>query len=234
MSEEKSTALVDIQKELANDAALIRKRLASVGAPFIKCTQDKKFQLPDGTQSAGPMSVVIIDFAAANYFYDRGFVRGETYPAACYALGLDANSLVPGEDSPVKQADSCSECPNNEFGSKGKGKACSNSRLLAVVNPTENDPTIYLLKVSATGIKSFDNYVQTVKTMFNTVTLAVVTDIYFDAVLSYGSLRFGNPRPNPKLEKHFGLRNSARALLLTPPDLSEYVPLGQTKEKVKK
>jgi hypothetical protein len=146
--------------------------------------------------------------------------------------------MAPHETAPVPEHESCFEagkitCPNNEFGTgkNGKGKACANTRLLAVVNPTEEDPTIYLLKVSATGIKPFDNYVQSVKTMYNTTPLGVITDIFFDPAERYGSLRFGNPKPNPKLEQHFALRARARELLLTPPDVSEYQPVEPKKGK---
>lgn len=228
-----STALVDvaaIKKQLAEDAKEISKRIAA-GAAFIKCTQDKKFKLPDGSENAGPLGCVILDFIAANYFFDRPYRAGEVVPPSCFAISLDPRNMAPHETSPAKEAEDCKSCPNNEFGSAGAGKACNNTRLLAVVAQGEKEPTIYLLKVSATGVKPFDNYVQTIKSQFNTVPLAMVTDIYFEPTLKYGSLRFGNPRPNPQLQEHFGLKARARDLLLTPPDVSAYKPV---EVKVKK
>lgn len=221
------TALVDIRKQLAADAAEISKRIAAQGGAFIKCTQDKKFQMPDKTEQPGPLTCVVVDFISANYFFDRPYRQGEVVPPSCFALGLEPRSLKPHETSPAKEAEECNTCPNNEFGSGpgGKGKACANSRLLAVVAPGDEEPTIYLIKVSATGVKPFDNYVQTIKTNFNTTPLALITDVYFEPTLKYGSLRFGNPRPNPRLEQHFGLRARAREILLTAPDVSQYKPL---------
>jgi len=227
------TEVLDINKVLAEEAAQISKRIAA-GAPFIKCTQDKKFMMPDKTESAGPLSAVIIDFIAANYFFDREYEKGAIVPPACFALAVEPRSMVPHETAPAKEAEACNGCPNNEFGSKGKGKACQNTRLLAVVSPDEKDPQIYLLKVSATGVKPFDNYVQSIKTQFNAPPLAVVTDIFFDKNARYGSLRFGNPRPNPKLRDHFELRGQARDILLAPPDVSQYEPINETKAAKKK
>lgn len=225
------TALVDIQKELAADAAQIAKRISASGGTFIKCTQDKKFKSPDGTEVPGPMTAVIVDFISANYFFDRPYKQGEIIPPSCFAIGLEPKSLVPHDTSPAKESEACTGCPNNEFGSAGNGKACANTRLLAIVSATEEEPTLYLLKVSATGVKPFDNYVQTIKTQFNTVPLGVLTDIFFEPSLKYGSLRFGNPRPNTKLAEHFGLRAKAREILLTPPDVSAYKPIEVRKSK---
>lgn len=228
-----STALVDvaaIKKQLADDAKEISKRIAA-GAAFIKCTQDKKFKLPDGSENAGPLSCVVLDFIAANYFFDRPYRAGEVVPPSCFSISLDPKHMAPHDTSPAKEAENCQDCPNNVFGSAGAGKACGNTRLLAVVAQGEKEPTIYLLKVSATGVKPFDNYVQTIKSQFNTVPLAMVTDIYFEPTLKYGSLRFGNPRPNPQLQEHFALRARARDILLTPPDVSTYKPVAPKGKK---
>lgn len=214
-------ALLDAEaKELA-------KRIQAPGGDLIKVTKDKHFKLPDGTKHAGPLSVVILDFVSTNLFFDRPYKEGEITPPACFAIGLEPTSLVPSSNSPDKQADSCRECPNNEFGSKGNGKACGNHRLLAVVAGTGEDAKdpnsqMYLLRLSPTAVKSFDGYVSSIRTQFGYSPIVVVTDIFFDPNVEYQSLRFGNPQPNANLQVHMARRAAARERLLQEPDVSGY------------
>lgn len=224
------TALVNYKEELRKELESLQKRVGAPTGDYIRTTQDKKFLLPDGAKSDGPLSVVVIDFCSGNFFYDRPFKKGEESPPACFSLGLEPSGLKPSEKSPHQQAETCDECPNNQWGSNGAGKACSNQRILAVTAPGEEDK-LYLLKISPTGIKAWDSYVQTIKNQFELPPIGVVTEIYFDPNLTYGSLRFGNPRPNPDIEKHFGMRAAARARLLTEPDTSSYTPPTPLKGK---
>lgn len=228
----KGTALAvpeEIRKQLAQETQELAKRIQSAGGDMIKLTKDKHFKLPDGTKHPGPLTVVILDFVSVNQFFDRPYKEGEVTPPACYAIGLEPSSLVPSKNSPARQAEACNTCPNNQFGSKGDGKACGNHRMLVVragVGDDALDPNApkFLLKVSPTGIKAFDSYVSTIRTQFGAPPIAVVTDIYFDKEKEYQSLRFGNPQPNPNLELHFSERAAARDRLLQEPDVSQYQP----------
>lgn len=226
------TSIVNIQAELKKQAAeAVKERIQAPSGDFIRVTQDKKFKLPTGQESEGPLNLVIIDFLSVNQFFDRPYKEGEIIPPACIAMGVNPRTMKPEASSPDKQAEDCESCPNNQFGSKGAGKACSNMRLLAVVEPN-NDPKspIYLLKVSATAIKSFDGYVATIQTQFDSLPISVVTDVYFDPNSKYPSLRFGNPVPNTNLEVHFNRMKDAKARLSVVPDLTAYVaPKGKKK-----
>lgn len=217
-----------LREQLAAETQELAKRIQAPGGDLIKLTKDKHFKLPDGTKHPGPLNVVILDFLSVNKFFDRPYKEGEVTPPACFAIGLEPTSLVPSKNSPDKQAPACNKCPNNEFNSKGNGKACSNHRLLAVVAGVGNDALdpeapMYLLQVSPTGLKAFDSYVATIRGQFQAPPIAVVTDIYFDPSSEYQSLRFGNPQPNLNLEMHFSRRSRARERLLQEPDVSSYV-----------
>lgn len=224
------TALVDIQAELKKRKEGITKRIQAPSGDFIRVTQDKKFKLPDGTSGPGPLNLVILDFICVNMFYDRPYKEGDKTPPACLAIGEEPLSMVPDPVSPDKQADSCGVCPNNQWGSKGAGKACTNTRVLALVAP-DDDPTspILLLKVSPTAIKAFDGYVATIASQFDSLPVAVETEIYFDPNLTYGSLRFGNPVPNKNLEVHFARMKAAAERLKAVPDVSAYEPPPKVK-----
>lgn len=230
--ESTNTSLVNIDEELAKKAAVISGKISAPGGDKIKITQDKQFVLPDGTKSPGPMSVVILDFISGNFFYDRPFKRGEESPPACFALSDKPKGMIPDASSPDVQAKTCDECPNNIFGSKGAGKACANTRLLAVVQPGSEDSPIYILQVSPTATKAFDAYVGTIKSQFNSTPIKVVTEIYFDPNLEYPSLRFGNPTPNKDLAAHFARMGQALERLMVAPDVSQYE--APSKKKVKK
>lgn len=216
-------ALVDIKEEMRKQVEAIKGRISAPSGDFIKVQQDKKFKMPDGATNPGPLSVVILDFVSANYFYDRPYKEGEVVPPACYALNEQPELMKPSEKSPLKQADTCKQCPNDQFGSNGRGKACTNTRLLAVTTPDDDASSpIYLLKVSPTGIKAFDAYVKTVEAQYELPPIGVVTEIYFDPNSKWASLRFGNPTLNKNLEVHFNRQKGAKERLLTEPDTSQY------------
>lgn len=229
------TALEQIRVKLAEESKGIKDRILAPSGDSIRILKTKKFKLPDGTVSDGPLSVVILDFVAMNQLYDRPWVEGEAQTPVCMAFGNDPKQLVPYDTSPEKQSEVCKGCWANEWKShaNGKGKACANTRLLAVVaNDTDANSPMLLLKVSKTGVKHFDAYVQSISDEFGSVPVSVVTDIFFDANEEFPTLRFGNPTPNDNLATHYNRRKAAMARLTTEPDFSAY--LSPTKPKGKK
>ena len=222
----KSTALVQLKADLAKQAEEIGKKIQAPSGDKIRLTKDKKFVLPDGTKSeAGAvLSVVVLDFVAGTNFYDRPYSEDDPIPPACFALGEgNHKTLIPSENAPDKQSDDCLSCPNNQFGSAGKGKACKNFYLLAVTQP-DDDPEspVWLLKVSSTGLRSWDGHVGAVRAAFKTPPVGVVTDVWLDADSDFQSLRFGNPVENPNVALHNGRRAAALKRLLIEPDVSAY------------
>lgn len=219
---------VNIREQLAKEAEELNNRIQAPSGDKIKLTKKKTFKLPDGTESPGPLAVVILDFVAFNGYYDKPYKEGEPAAPACFALGVGRNDdLVPSKKSPDVQSDDCKSCPMNEWGSKGEGKACRNQRRLAVVQgegDPANDPDapMWILEVSPTALKAFDSYVSSVKTQFGVPPIGVITDIFFDPSSDHQSLRFGNPQPNPNLEMHYGRKAAARERLLSEPDVSGY------------
>lgn len=225
-----------IRTQLAAEADELAKKINAPGGDKIKLTKKKTFRLPDGSEHSGPLSVVILDFASMNKYYDRPYKEGEVSPPACYALGWEARGLAPSKKAPDIQSDvGCDKCTLNQFGSKGDGKACGNHRVLAVVAGLgdmagDSQSPMWILEVSPTAIKAFDAYVATVRTQFNVPPIGVITDVFFDPSSEYQSLRFGNPLPNPNLELHFGRRPSARERLMVEPDVSGYAAPKKAKK----
>jgi hypothetical protein len=214
-----STEIVNIDKQLADMVADISNRIAKPSGDRIKVTQSKQFRFPDGTTNPGPFQAIILDFVASNLFYEGAFNKDEIAPPDCFALGANPSELVPSESSPKKQAQSCSSCPQNQFGSAGRGKACKNGRLIAVLPADfEADTPIWLLSVSPTGIKAFDAYVASIAGQFQAPPVKVVTTIAFDPKVDYPSLRFGAPEINERVVEAVARMPEARKRLLTEPD----------------
>lgn len=220
-------AIVSIQEALKAQAADMGSRTQPAGGNKIR-TKGKNFLLPDGTETPGPLELVIVDFRTTHKFYEGKFDPKNITPPGCFAIGPNPKQMTPSDNSPNKQSDSCQGCPMNEFGSDGDGKACKNGRALAVLPPDADEKTeMWLLDVSPTALKGFDGYVGSVARTFQMPPVGVVTSVSFDENVEYAKLVFGNPQPNPNLELCFGRQAEAGELLAVEPDVSQYQPIAK-------
>ncbi len=221
----KSNLPINYAEQLAKEAAEIAKRIATPTGDRIRFNANKSFITPDGLEG------VVIDFVTANLFYDGPYDRDNPAPPACFAIGPEPSLLVPSPNSPAKQSDTCSGCPNNQFGSasNGKGKACKNTRLIAFIPLTEDAP-IWIMSVPPTSIKAFDQYAHTLATKHKTVPLGVVTQITLDQTQMFASPRFSVVRPlkPDELGAIMARREEAGSRLTAEPDVSTYTPPKQS------
>ena len=222
----KSANVMSIQDALKAQAAELNDRVAPASGNKIRM-DSKKFILPDGTTTPGPLELVIIDFAGANNWYDRPFKKGDEGPPACYSAGTNLKTMVPSSNSPVKQNDDCASCPRNQWPEGGGAKECQNGRLLAVLPPdSDEDTPLWTLQVSPTALKGFDSYVSNVARMFQSMPVSVVTTVTLDDSVTYPRLLFTDPKPNPNLAAHFARQAEAREMVLAEKDVSGYKPLA--------
>lgn len=223
-----SSALVSIKEQMARDLALVAGMTNPASGNVIRCTQDKKFIMPDGTKTEGPIDLVIVDFCTTHALYPGAFDPKNIVPPVCFAIGANPTAMVPSKNSPELQSDACGACPMNQYESaaQGKGKACKNSRLLAVLDPeADADSPMYKLSVSATALKGFDAFVAGVARQFVVPPYGVIVTVGFNPNETYGSLVFSDPRPNENVEVAYSRRQEAAEMLKTEPDVSSYVPL---------
>ena len=219
-----NTNIVSVQEAMKNQLATLASRIAPATGIKIRATQDKQFVLPDGTKTGGSLELVIVDFVTTHNFYEGAFDKDDIVPPGCFAVGTDPRKMFPSANVPNKQADDCQSCPNNQFGSKGTGKACGNGRLLAVLPAdADADTPIWLLQPSATAIKGFDGYVAGVARTFQAMPLGVVTTVAFNENETFAQMTFTDPKPNPNVTEHFGRQSEARELLFAERDVSGYV-----------
>lgn len=231
MATSKSTAVAkakvnlpaNIQQQFADEVANLQKRISAPSGDRITVTQGKTFKLPNGLE-VDELEGVVVDFAAANHYYTTEFDRNNIVPPECFAIGLEPAGLVPSDNSPAKQAESCAACWANQFKSarNGRGKACANSRLLAIL-PLDADISTQpmILKVSATGLRSFDGHVASVAQAYGVPVRGVITKITFSDD-EWASLRFAvNGRPDKELlALAQAAKEAAMTRLLVEPDVS--------------
>jgi hypothetical protein len=222
---------VDVNAAMAAEVALIQSRIGSPSGNRITVTQGKTFKLPDGLEVEETLQCVVVEFSSTNLYYTDAFDRNNIVPPACFALGMEPSTLIPDKNAPEPQAGSCASCWANQFGSSGKGKACQNTRQLAVLplDATAETP-LWLLKVSPTALRAFDGYVATVARKHGVPVRAMVTEISFSED-QYASLRFNEVGGAEKsLVMMAQMRkDEAQKLLLTPPAVA--VPGNEAPDK---
>jgi len=223
MAARKGTNVVNIDQQLSQEAEGIMDTIGTPATNSIS-VKDKMFSFPDGTVDPGPIQIVIVDYLSKNMFYQGKWDPKNPQPPVCFAIGTKPKELIPSANSPEAQCSDCASCALNQFGSDGDGKACKNTRFLAVLPAdAEADTPIMTLSVSPTAIKNFDAYVATIAKLFQAPPLKVITEVSFHPEKTHAQLVFGNPQPNPDYATHFARREEARVLLNTEPDTSSYV-----------
>lgn len=221
----KNTAVMSLQEEMQKELATIDETVGSVTGSTIKIDQTRGefFEMPGIGQAEAPMDVVIVDYISQNMFWDAAYDEDNPAPPVCFAIGKNPSELVPSPHCSDKQADSCSVCPNNEFESApvGRGKACKNTRVLAVLPPeSAPDAIVATLRVSPTGLKGVDTYITSVAKKFNLLPVGVVTELGTQKQGKGFTVTCSNPRPNANMESDWARRTDAKVLLEAEPDMS--------------
>jgi hypothetical protein len=222
----------------------ILERLGAPSSNMLRVSQSKSFILPDGTEMAGPIPFVIVDFVAESRWYESAYNRNAIVPPACAALNVKPTMLAPFDDSPNKQADTCAGCPQNQWGSgPNGGKACTNSRLLALLDPmAEPGSPLLKLRISATAISPFEAYIRQLAKVFGKAHFMVLSWIGFDPQSQYSSVRVGQPAPLDAgvlpiggrqldgialLQEAVERQAEAREMLMAKPDFTVTAPAAQ-------
>ena len=220
-----STAVVNIQEMLRKQAEANAARVEPGSGKSIRIGQDKSFTLPDGTKTRESLQLVVVDFVSRNEYYEGAYNKDDITHPNCFAIHPEPRQLAPSDNSPDKQCDDCASCPMNQFGSAptGAGKACKNTRVLAVMPPDADDDTeIWTLKVSPTAIKAFDGFVASVNRAFQLPPVGVVVTVGFSDAKDFPSLEFTDPQLNENVAVHFGRQDEAREMLMREPDVSSF------------
>ena len=111
-----------------------------------------QFELPTG-KLVDTIEGHVLYSHNANAFWLKGAEEGDEETAAPDCSSTDGVFPNAGEN---KQAESCAECPMNEFGTakEGKGKACKNTIRLLILLDNEYVPVILPCPPTSIGKKS--------------------------------------------------------------------------------
>lgn len=220
-----ATKAVGTDISVAQAAAVeeLRKRLLAPSGDKIKISE-KQFTLPSG-DVLDYLDAVIVDFVYMNTYYEGAYDPSSIVPPNCFALNSISRELAPSPNSPDKQeATNCASCWANEFGSAGKGKACQN-RILAALLPTDakEDTPFSILSISPTGIRGFSSYLTALaragKMPYETITHVTCNpNVKYDVAIFDKGDDVEDVSFLGLIESRLG---EARERLLTEPDVSQ-------------
>lgn len=218
-------AVYDEQAELE----ALRARLAAPTGDKIKIS-NKQFKLPTG-DTLDFLDIVIVDFVYFNTFYEGAFDPNNIVPPNCFAIHPEPKGMIPSANSPDCQHEACTGCWANEFGSSGKGKACQNRVIMAVLpsDATEDTP-FSILDISPTAIKGFSSYVAGVARGLQRLPYGVITHVECNPATKHDVALFSDPQPFDMEDEEQaafvqmvrGRREEARERLMTEPDVSAF------------
>lgn len=227
------TSLATIEAQLAQKAADFNKTVQQPQGRRI--TLDQKtgnFIAPGDINLGTEVRLIVVDFCSANRYYPGQYDPSNVVPPVCWAFGDIIDEMQPEEAAPEKQSDLCKKCPHNQWGSSGRGKACKNTRELAVVLADEMEdpdyePELYHLSVAPSSIKHFDRAATEVYSLFNGPPIKAIITVKAVSVKNYVETNFGSVEANPHLERVFDLMEDAPDLIARDPDMTNYKPSRQ-------
>lgn len=208
------------------------------------------------------MCVIVLDAVRENTYYSEKYDADNVVPPKCYAFGRGNEELAPHEsmakhlDYFEPQAEECSTCPFNEFGSAdtGRGKACQQRRRLALIpagfyskKPKSRDFDLELftdakhfqtadmafLKIPVTSTKRWSQYVTQLSAQFHRPSFGVITRIWLENDAKHQfhvHFEMIEELPNELTPIIFARNEEAKKAIITP-----YAPPAQnvTQEKTK-
>lgn len=145
----------------------------------------------DPGQPATSLNVILLKANPhiSKVYYENGYEEGADTKPTCYSN----NGVAPEDDSEEKQSARCATCPKNQWGSRitdngKKGKACSDSRRVAVA-PAGEPENAMLLRVPAASLKPLMQYGKAL-TSRGVPYQAVITKLSFDHTVAHPLLKF--------------------------------------------
>ena len=181
-----------MSKELANYdeiLAQLAKKATKLEKPTSSTIGVRAGVLSHNGQPVGgnKLDGIIIASTHANLYYDEAFNPNDIKNPVCYAYSEDPDEveMVPHPKSSKPQSGKCATCPMNQWGSDpkgGRGKACKNTRRLAVMVPVskpEEVPTaeVATMALPVMSVGNWSNYVNKLAALFSRPPLAMVTTI---------------------------------------------------------
>jgi len=125
-----NTQVVSIEDQIKAQLALQQQKLSqlSVGANLISF-KGGQLIVEGNVVPGGEAQVIVLAQQGERSYYEGAFDASKPQVPACYSF--DGEQPHPEASDP--QNGTCEDCPMNEWGSKGKGKACREGTRVAVL-----------------------------------------------------------------------------------------------------
>ena len=193
-----STEVTNWDEELAKQAAMSAAMEANTGGNSFFSIRGGILTFNDAAMPNNQMAAVIADSVLENVFYNGDYDPENPAPPTCFAFGRDEATMAPHPSVVGRgqaQHETCRGCPMNEWATaaKGRGKACRNTRRLALLPAgdldangrftAEADPEGFetaaagFLKLPVTSVKGYAGYVKTIAGTLRRPPHAVFTKI---------------------------------------------------------
>lgn len=184
-AKKQSTAVVNWESKLAQYAEAAATQEEAVGTSNFLSFKAGVIAFQGNPVANNKLQAVVVDSVMENVYYDTPYDEDDPRPPVCFAFGRDEKEMKPHEKASKPQAQSCSECEWNKFGSaeNGKGKACANRRRIALL-PAEpltesalEKSKFALAKLPVMSVANWAGYVRTLKGLQKRPPMGVVTEI---------------------------------------------------------
>jgi len=136
-----TTALVKWDEELAKQAEIAAGMEANTGGGQFFSTKGGILSWQDAPLPGNQMAVIVLDSILENVYYEGRYDPDGPQGPICFAFGRDEKTMQPHQivietgNQQCGASGQCAGCEMNEFGSAetGRGKACRNTRRLAMI-----------------------------------------------------------------------------------------------------
>jgi hypothetical protein len=178
---ESANALVPWDEQLAQDAEIAAGAEANTSGGQFFSARGGILSFNDAPLPNNQMAVIQVDSIFENVFYEGEFDPSTPTAPTCFAFANEEGDLKPHPsvvEAGQAQHDTCKGCPMNEWGTadKGRGKACRNTRRLALIPAGDltaegvfkphSDPEqiekgpLGFMKLPVTSVKGYAAYVK--------------------------------------------------------------------------
>lgn len=146
MARKTGTAVATWDEELARRAQVAAEAEANAGGGQFFSFRGGRLSFNGSELHNNEVAVVVCAAIFENVYYEGRFDPENPAPPTCYAFSKQESELAPHKvvlEAGNAQHNACKGCEQNEWGTAdtGKGKACRNTRRLAVLPCGEFHPT---------------------------------------------------------------------------------------------
>jgi len=131
----KTTQLNSYEKALAEQANIAAGMENSTATGQFFGLASGQLQFNGNPIPGNEMLVVVLDGIMENVYYEEAYDPDDPKSPSCFAFGRSEKDMVPHTIIEEPQHSQCEGCPMNEWASaeRGRGKACRNTRRLAMI-----------------------------------------------------------------------------------------------------